>query len=114
MYYDTDINNVHYGNRIIMPGEQKSIYRVGASNIWIFNVGPLGCFPYMLINFNNERDAVGCIKEFNELAQFMNSKMKEAVSKLRRELPNAKIELIDVYTPKYDLISNAEKYGKPC
>ncbi|KAI9097802.1 hypothetical protein K1719_025573 [Acacia pycnantha] len=88
-----------------------TIYELGARNIWIFNTGPLGCYPYLLINFQNERDGAGCIIAFNELAQFTNSKLKEAVAKLRKDLPEAEITLIDIYTPKYDLISNAEKYG---
>ena len=90
----------------------KTIYNMGARNIWIFNVGPFGCSPYVLINFKNERDSAGCIKEFNELAQFMNFKLKQAVTKLRKTLPKAEIVLIDVYTPKYDLTRNAKKFGE--
>ncbi|XP_054788571.1 esterase-like [Prosopis cineraria] len=88
-----------------------SIYELGARNIWIFNTGPLGCYPYLLFNFDYERDAAGCVKAFNELAQFFNARLKEAVAKLQRDLPLATIVHIDIYTPEYDLISNAAKYG---
>ena len=58
-----------------------------------------------------QMDKFGCAKPFNEVAQYFNKRLKETVEKLREELPEAKITYVDVYSVKYNLISNAPKYG---
>jgi hypothetical protein len=57
-------------------------------------------------------DKFGCATPFNEVAQYFNHKLKEIVVQLRKELSEATIVYVDVYTVKYTLISHAEKYGK--
>jgi len=91
----------------------KTVYKLGGRNFWIFNTGPIGCLSYMLINFFTEKDSAGCLKAHNEIAQQFNNLLKQAVYQLRKDLPLASITLIDVYSVKYDLISNAAKYGEP-
>ena len=59
-----------------------------------------------------QMDKFGCAKPFNEVAQYFNRKLKEAVLELREELPKAAITYVDVYAVKYNLISNAQKYGE--
>jgi len=59
-----------------------------------------------------QMDKFGCAKPFNEVAQYFNSRLKEIVVKLRKELPKATIVYVDVYTVKYTLISHAQKYGE--
>lgn len=59
-----------------------------------------------------QMDKFGCAREFNEVAQYFNSKLKEAVVQLRKELPEATILYVDVYKVKYTLISNSQKYGE--
>lgn len=59
-----------------------------------------------------QMDEFGCAKPFNEVAQYFNRKLKEAVAQLRKELPEAAIVYVDVYTVKYTLISHAQKYGE--
>lgn len=91
------------------------MYGEGGRSFWIHNTGPVGCLPYMLVRRPTtvaQMDKFGCDREFNEVAQFFNSKLKEAVVQLRKELPEATIVYVDVYKVKYTLISNAQKYGK--
>lgn len=56
-------------------------------------------------------DKVGCASPFNELAQYFNDRLKEAVLQLREDLPLAAVTYVDVYSAKYELITHAKKYG---
>jgi len=92
----------------------KDIYDLGARSFWIHNIGPIGCLPYILASFPSaERDAYGCAKPYNEVAQYFNQKLKEAVVQLRRNLPQAAITYVDIYSVKYSLFSHPKKYGEP-
>ncbi|EEF48393.1 Esterase precursor, putative [Ricinus communis] len=90
----------------------KNITRLGGRSFWIHNTGPIGCLPYILTNFPlAERDGAGCAKEFNEVAQYFNFKLKETVAQLREDFPSAAFTYVDIYSAKYSLISEAENYG---
>ncbi|KAF3447614.1 hypothetical protein FNV43_RR12801 [Rhamnella rubrinervis] len=70
----------------------KNIYNTsGGTSFWIHNTGPMGCLPYILANFPSaERDKAGCSKPHNDLAQYFNYQLKQAVLQLRKELPLAR------------------------
>ncbi|XP_062097296.1 esterase-like isoform X1 [Humulus lupulus] len=91
----------------------KNIYNIsGGKSFWIHNTGPIGCLPYILENFQSaERDEVGCAKPFNEVAQYFNHVLKQAVAQLRNDFPSASITYVDVYSAKYSLFTHPEKYG---
>lgn len=91
----------------------QDIYNLGARSFWIHNTGPIGCLPYIFVNFPlAEKDENGCAKQYNEVAQYFNHKLKEAVIKLRDDLPLAAITYVDIYSVKYSLYNNPKKYGK--
>ncbi|KAJ7965568.1 GDSL esterase/lipase [Quillaja saponaria] len=48
--------------------------------------------------------------QYNEVAQYFNLKLKEAIVQLRKDLPLAAITYVDVYSAKYSLASNPNKY----
>ncbi|CAJ2674481.1 unnamed protein product [Trifolium pratense] len=90
----------------------KDIYNLGARSFWIHNTGPIGCLPYILMGFPlAEKDENGCAKQYNEVAQYFNQKLKEEVVQLLDDLPLAAITYVDIYSVKYSLFSNPEKYG---
>ncbi|OVA20579.1 Lipase [Macleaya cordata] len=92
----------------------KDIYGQGGRYFWIHNTGPVGCLPYVLDSLlitAGQIDNVGCASPFNEVAQFFNRRLKEAVDQLRKDLPLAAITYVDVYSVKYSLISQAKKHG---
>ncbi|XP_061341950.1 esterase-like [Gastrolobium bilobum] len=90
----------------------KNIYDLGARSFWIHNTGPLGCLPYILTKFlSAERDDYGCAKAYNEVAQYFNKELKDAVVQLRKDLPLAAFTYVDIYSVKYSLFSNPKKYG---
>ncbi|KAK4753610.1 hypothetical protein SAY87_001714 [Trapa incisa] len=81
---------------------------------WVHNTGPLGCLPYVLDRFlitAAQIDKFGCATPFNDVAQFFNHQLKEAIYGLRRELPAASITYVDVYSVKHKLITQAKRFG---
>ncbi|XP_031480990.1 GDSL esterase/lipase At5g14450-like isoform X2 [Nymphaea colorata] len=92
----------------------ENLYWQGARSFWIHNTGPIGCLPYSVIfkpAEDGEIDEVGCIQSHNEVAQEFNHKLKQLVSKLRKELPLAALTYVDIYSAKYALISQATNLG---
>ncbi|KAF8040754.1 hypothetical protein BT93_B2857 [Corymbia citriodora subsp. variegata] len=91
----------------------KKVYAEGGRSFWIHNTGPLGCLIYIMDRFHLEapEDEHGCLRPFNEVAQYFNTKLKQAVDSLRTELPLAAITYVDVYSVKYNLITQAQQHG---
>ncbi|XP_043725494.1 GDSL esterase/lipase At3g26430-like [Telopea speciosissima] len=92
----------------------KNIYWQGGRWFWIHNTGPVGCLPSVLDRLPitaAQVDKAGCASPFNEVAQFFNIRLKEALAQLRKDLPLASITSVDVYSVKYSLISKASKLG---
>ncbi|XVE74936.1 hypothetical protein DITRI_Ditri12bG0058700 [Diplodiscus trichospermus] len=92
----------------------EKLYQEGARTFWIHNTGSIGCLPIFVINSPPKRenaDPAGCIKSYNEVAQEFNKRLKDRISQLRAELLGAKLIYVDIYSAKYSLISEANKYG---
>ncbi|XWS69097.1 hypothetical protein CRYUN_Cryun04dG0150000 [Craigia yunnanensis] len=92
----------------------KKLYQEGARIFWIHNTGPIGCLPIVVINRPpkpDNADPAGCLKSYNEVAQEFNKQLKDRVSQLRAELLGARLIYVDIYSAKYSLISEANKYG---
>ncbi|KMT07767.1 hypothetical protein BVRB_6g146900 [Beta vulgaris subsp. vulgaris] len=92
----------------------KEIYKLGGRYFWIHNTGPLGCLSYVLDGLSldaTQVDQTGCAIPINELAQYFNFGLKKVVVQLREHMPLAAITYVDVYSIKYNLISQANKYG---
>ncbi|GAB4844177.1 hypothetical protein Ancab_037543 [Ancistrocladus abbreviatus] len=92
----------------------KDIYNLGARSFWIHSTGPIGCLTYILVGLSvsqDQMDSVGCAKPYNDVAQYFNQELKRAVSQLRQELPLASFTYVDVYSVKYSLFSQPQKYG---
>ncbi|KAG5041904.1 hypothetical protein JHK87_005819 [Glycine soja] len=92
----------------------KYVYNHGGRSFWVHNTGPVGCLPYIMDLHPVKPslvDKAGCANPYNEVAKFFNSKLKEVVVQLRKELPLAAITYVDVYSVKYSLISQPKKHG---
>lgn len=81
------------------------------------NTGPVGCLPRTLATTkvgdpSTDFDEPGCLKSLNEAAQEFNAKLSELCDELRHnEMKDATIVYVDIYTIKYNLISNSALYG---
>ncbi|KAK5840348.1 Esterase [Gossypium arboreum] len=90
----------------------KNIYNLGARFFWVHNTGPIGCLPYVLVAFASaEKDPAGCLKPYNEVAQYFNLKLKESIAQLRNEFPSAAFTYVDIYSVKYSLFAEPQKHG---
>ncbi|KAJ9176305.1 hypothetical protein P3X46_011635 [Hevea brasiliensis] len=92
----------------------EKLYQEGARTFWIHNTGPIGCLPFPVIKHPpkpGNADQIGCVKSYNDVAQEFNKQLKEKVSKVRTQLLDAVLILVDIYSAKYSLISKANKYG---
>ncbi|KAL0540820.1 hypothetical protein IC582_020835 [Cucumis melo] len=91
----------------------QQVYKEGGRYFWVHNTGPVGCLPFSILD--NHRpgniDSIGCVKSANEVAQELNRQLKNLLVKLRKELPLARITLIDMYSAKYLLVSKAKTEG---
>ncbi|XP_061345998.1 GDSL esterase/lipase At1g09390-like [Gastrolobium bilobum] len=90
----------------------KSLYNQGARKFWVHNTGPLGCLPKILaLTQTKELDSFGCLSSYNAAARLFNQALLHLCQKLRTELSGATLVYVDIYAIKYDLITNATKYG---
>ncbi|XP_021901249.1 GDSL esterase/lipase At3g26430-like isoform X1 [Carica papaya] len=92
----------------------RSAYAQGGRTFWIHNTGPVGCLPYVLDRFPvtaSQVDKYGCATPYNEVAQYFNTKLKETVIQLGKDLPLAALTYVDTYSVKRNLITQAKKLG---
>ncbi|PIA60440.1 hypothetical protein AQUCO_00300149v1 [Aquilegia coerulea] len=85
-----------------------------SKTIWIHNTGPIGCLPAYLLSFSGGPgllDKNGCIKSHNNIAVEFNRQLKERVLQLRTQFQDAALTYVDMYTLKYQLISDAKNQG---
>ncbi|KAL9994019.1 putative alpha-L-fucosidase [Helianthus debilis subsp. tardiflorus] len=88
----------------------KNVYDLGGRAFWIHNTGPVGCLTYTM-DTQAQVDKHGCVAPFNDVSQYFNRKLKEAIVQLREELHSAAITYVDIYSVKYTLITQSEKLG---
>lgn len=89
----------------------QEIYKLGARNVGVFSLPPIGCMPA-------QRTLAGgllrkCADEHNEAAKLVNTKLSPALHSLANSLPRSRVVYIDVYNPLLNLIQNPQKYGEP-
>ncbi|WCJ38561.1 GDSL-like Lipase/Acylhydrolase superfamily protein [Euphorbia peplus] len=92
----------------------KAVYENGGRSFWIHNTGPVGCYPYSLDRFvikPEEFDKYGCAMPYNDVPQYFNQRLKEAIVQLRKDLPLATITYVDIYSLKYKLITRGNELG---
>ncbi|XP_024966654.1 GDSL esterase/lipase At1g09390-like [Cynara cardunculus var. scolymus] len=92
----------------------KSIHDNGGRKFWVHNTGPLGCLPqklWLVQPSSRELDPHGCISTYNSAANLFNEGLRHLCAELRSELKDATVVYVDIYSIKYDLVANANKYG---
>lgn len=89
----------------------QRLYQQGARRIAILGLPPIGCVP-------SQRTIAGgigrkCDPTRNRAAQLFNSKLKEEIIQLQKELKCQRIGYVDIYDVLQDMITNPCKYGAP-
>ncbi|KAG8384885.1 hypothetical protein BUALT_Bualt04G0164800 [Buddleja alternifolia] len=91
------------------------LYQRGGRTFWIHNTGPIGCLPVATVKVKDPvpgyLDEHGCVKSQNDVAVEFNKQLKDEIVKLRSELSEAAIIYVDMYSVKYELITNGKNQG---
>lgn len=93
---------------------QRLISR-GARKLIVPGNFPVGCLPIYLTLFqtkNSTFDEHGCLKEYNELSMYHNTKLKDALDQLQEEAPYTTIVYGDYYNAYLWVYTHAKDLGK--
>ncbi|KAE8678154.1 GDSL esterase/lipase [Hibiscus syriacus] len=92
----------------------KTLYDQGARNFWIHNTGPLGCLAQNVAKFGTDPSILneqGCVSKHNQAAKVFNLQLHALTKKLQGQYMDSNFTYVDIYTIKYNLISNYSKFG---
>ncbi|KAK9041870.1 hypothetical protein V6N11_016959 [Hibiscus sabdariffa] len=92
----------------------KTLYDQGARYFWIHNTGPLGCLAQNVAKFGTDPaslDEQGCVSKHNQAAKVFNLQLHALSKKLQGQYTDSNFTYVDIYTIKYNLISNYSKLG---
>lgn len=93
----------------------RELYQVGARNLMIINVPPIGCTPELLTILPQGPpefyDEFGCHIPFNNVLNNHNVQLKNGLQALRQELPEARITSVDYYNATYDISRQGARYN---
>ncbi|KAM7255619.1 hypothetical protein ACFE04_008517 [Oxalis oulophora] len=87
----------------------KSLYGLGARRLGVTSLPPLGCVPLARTLFGSHES--GCVSRFNSDAQQFNKKINSAANSLKKQFPDLKLVIFDIYKPLYDVIQSPSKNG---
>lgn len=87
----------------------QRLYNLGARQILVPNVGPIGCIPYQ--RDVNPLSGSNCVALANQLAVSFNSQLKSLLIELGANLQGSTFLYADVYHIVADIIQNYMSYG---
>jgi hypothetical protein len=95
----------------------QKLVAMGAMDVVVPGVLPVGCFPIYLTVYGTSNaadyDNLGCLKKFNDLSTYHNSLLQKRVAVLqtRYRKHGARIMYADFYNGVYDMVRNPQRYG---
>jgi len=87
----------------------QNLYALGARKIGVTTLPPIGCMPVFITMFGYPTNK--CVETVNAVAIDFNKKFNFATENLIKKLPDAKLVILDIYQPLYDLIIKPSDYG---
>ncbi|KAL5705036.1 hypothetical protein ACHQM5_023387 [Ranunculus cassubicifolius] len=100
-FVDILIDNLHR--------QLTRLYNMDARKFVLGNVGPIGCIPYQ--KSINQLSESQCVALPNKLAVQYNGRLKDLLTELNENLPDAHFLHANVYDLVVELITNYRKYG---
>eukprot|EP00249_Psilotum_nudum_P037063 c938_g1_i1 orf=296-1387(+) len=85
------------------------LYNMGARNIVVCNVGPLGCIPSQLAARNSQNGE--CVQYINNMVLSFNSGLERLVNQLNADLPGSKFIYADTFSAVFSYSSSPATYG---
>ncbi|KAF8394470.1 hypothetical protein HHK36_020678 [Tetracentron sinense] len=92
----------------------KKLYDEGARRFWIHNMGPLGCLPRIIATYGQDPlklDEFGCVHSHNRATKLFNLQLHALSVKLQGQFLDTNINYVDLFTIKFNLISNFSQFG---
>lgn len=89
----------------------QTLYSYGARKFVLIGVGQIGCSPNQLAQ--NSPDGKTCVERVNSANLIFNNKLRDLVTRLNTEQPDAKFIYINAYGIFQDIIANPAQYGIP-
>ncbi|XP_042507390.1 GDSL esterase/lipase At2g04570-like [Macadamia integrifolia] len=87
----------------------RELYSLGARNISLGGLPPMGCLP--LERTTNTMEGNGCIGKYNDVAKEFNGKLQWLAIKLGMELPGIKLAFSNPYDPFLEIIRKPSAFG---
>lgn len=106
----------HLQNFNITVFSQKLI-ELGATDLLVPGVLPIGCFPLYLTLYNTSRKSdynarTGCLRRYNRLAYHHNRELKQQLDNLQKKYPNTKIMYGDYFKAAMQFVVSPGKFGE--
>ncbi|NP_001150078.1 GDSL esterase/lipase At5g45910 [Zea mays] len=101
--------------KAIANGVEKLI-ELGATDLLVPGVLPIGCFPLYLTLYNTSSKAdynarTGCLRRYNRLAFHHNRELKQQLDELQKKYPKTKIMYGDYFKAALQFVVNPGKFG---
>ncbi|KAK1666102.1 hypothetical protein QYE76_054261 [Lolium multiflorum] len=93
----------------------QEVIDLGARTVLVPGNFPIGCVPTYLGGFRTDNstdyDDFRCLKWFNDFSQRHNKALKQEISRLRAQNPDAKIIYADYYGAAMEFVMNPHSHG---
>lgn len=94
----------------------QKLITLGAVDIVVSNVAPMGCYPLYLNFFESsdkgDYDEYGCLRNHNSLFDRHNSFLKKDLEKLQKKHRHTRIMHADLASHVYQMVKDPKKFGK--
>ncbi|KAL5202185.1 hypothetical protein ABZP36_013137 [Zizania latifolia] len=93
----------------------ETLIRMGAVDVVVPGVLPIGCFPIYLTLYGTSNgadyDGNGCLRSYNGLSSYHNTLLKRSISNLQRTYPHARIMYADFYSQVTQMVRSPQNFG---
>lgn len=95
----------------------QKLIELGATDLLVPGVLPIGCFPVYLTLYNTSNKAdynarTGCLRRYNRLAFHHNRELKQQLDELQKKYPKTKIMYGDYFKAAMQFIVYPGKFGE--
>ncbi|KAF7132906.1 hypothetical protein RHSIM_Rhsim09G0121300 [Rhododendron simsii] len=86
----------------------KDLYNIGARKMLVFQVGPLGCYPYVI---NKVKPSSRCAEDVNSLVSIFNEKLDVKLKELSEKLDGSAFVTARIFDLIKSMILRPSDYG---
>lgn len=87
----------------------ESLYGLGARRVGVTSLPPMGCLPASVTLFGGGNG--GCVERLNNDSLTFNAKLQAASEAVKKQHPDLKLVVFDIYNPLLNLVSDPNSAG---